>query len=47
VPKSLESGYFSSDLSAIFEPVVQEEARHILLFVNWVNHRRTQLPGEG
>lgn len=39
-----ESGYFSSDLIAIFEPVVQEEARHILFFVNWVNHRRSQLP---
>ena len=39
-----ESGYFSSELIAIFEPVVQEEARHILFFVNWVNHRRSQLP---
>jgi hypothetical protein len=39
-----ESGYFSSELIAIFESVVQEEARHILFFVNWVNHRRSQLP---
>jgi len=39
-----ESGYFSSELIAIFEPVVQEEARHILFFVNWVNYRRSQLP---
>jgi hypothetical protein len=39
-----ESGYFSTDLIAIFEPVVQEEARHILFFVNWVNYRRSQLP---
>jgi hypothetical protein len=39
-----ESGYFSSDLIAIFEPVVQEEARHILFFVNWVNYRRSLLP---
>jgi hypothetical protein len=39
-----ESGYFSSDLIAIFEPVVQEEARHTLFFVNWVNYRRSQLP---
>lgn len=38
-----ESGYFSSDLIAVFEPVVQEEARHILFFVNWVNYRRSQL----
>jgi hypothetical protein len=39
-----ESGYFSSELIGIFEPVVQEEARHILFFVNWVNYRRSQLP---
>ena len=39
-----ESGFFESQLIEVFEPVVQEEARHILFFVNWVKYRRSQLP---
>ncbi|MBW4695153.1 MAG: ferritin-like domain-containing protein [Lyngbya sp. HA4199-MV5] len=37
-----QTGYFPESIFNIFEPILDEEARHIVFFVNWITYQQIQ-----